>query len=196
MSRSIFSLGVILLWAFTSKAQAAASQRAGPCEAQMLRAARHYQVPVNMLYAVGLTESAQGGRLEPFAINVEGKAHFSATREEALAKVHAARARGAKLIDIGCMQINLHFHGARFESLETMFDPARNVDYGARFLTELKTREGSWTKAVARYHAGPGNLPAQRQYVCAVIRNMVASGLGQWTENAKSFCGPAALTFH
>jgi soluble lytic murein transglycosylase-like protein len=42
--------------------------------------------------------------------------------------------------------------------------------------------------AVARYHAGPNNNPAQKRYVCAVIRNMVASGFGQWTPNAKSFC--------
>lgn len=43
--------------------------------------------------------------------------------------------------------------------------------------------------AVARYHAGPHNNPAQQRYVCTVIRNMVATGFGQWTGNAKSFCG-------
>jgi hypothetical protein len=160
----------------------------------MLRVARQHQIPVNVLYAVGLTESARGGRLEPFALNVEGEAQFSATAAQAIAKLRAAQARGAKLIDIGCMQINHHFHARQFESLEAMFDPARNVDYGARFLMDLKKREGSWTKAVARYHAGPGNEPAQRRYICSVIRNMVASGLGQWTENAKSFCGAIALT--
>ena len=42
--------------------------------------------------------------------------------------------------------------------------------------------------AVARYHAGPDNDPAQRRYVCAVITNMVAAGFGAWTPNAKSFC--------
>jgi hypothetical protein len=49
-------------------------------------------------------------------------------------------------------------------------------------------REGSWTLAVARYHAGPRNIPAQKRYVCAVIRNMVASGFGEWTDNARTFC--------
>jgi soluble lytic murein transglycosylase-like protein len=69
-----------------------------------------------------------------------------------------------------------------------MFDPARNVDYAARFLKELYRREGTWTLAVARYNAGPKNNPAQKRYVCRVIKNMVATGFGEWTGNARRFC--------
>ncbi len=195
MDTKILRLAALSLAGFISDARAASPQAPVPadasqnaCEREMLRAARARNIPVNVLYAVSLTETGRGGKLDPFAINVEGKAAFSRTRAEAMDKVARARAQGAKLIDIGCMQINHHFHGAKFGSLADMFEPARNVDYGARFLIELKQREGSWTKAVARYHAGPGNLPAQKTYVCSVIRNMVASGLGRWTDNAKSFC--------
>jgi soluble lytic murein transglycosylase-like protein len=42
--------------------------------------------------------------------------------------------------------------------------------------------------AVARYHAGPNNDPAQKKYVCRVIANLVATGYGKWTPNAKNFC--------
>ena len=59
------------------------------------------------------------------------------------------------MIDIGCMQINHHYHGAAFASLAAMFDPALNIDYAARFLRDLKARERTWTMAVARYNAGP-----------------------------------------
>jgi soluble lytic murein transglycosylase-like protein len=52
----------------------------------------------------------------------------------------------------------------------------------------LKEQEGSWTLAAARYHAGPDNDPAQKQYVCEVIANMVASGFGTWTDSARTFC--------
>jgi soluble lytic murein transglycosylase-like protein len=69
-----------------------------------------------------------------------------------------------------------------------MFDPARNVAYAAQFLRALRAREKSWTLAVARYHAGPNNNPAQKQYVCAVITNMVATGYGRWTTDAAQFC--------
>ena len=86
------------------------------------------------------------------------------------------------------MQINQRWHGADFHSVAEMFDPASNVRYAATFLKELRSREGSWTLAVARYNAGPNNDPAQKKYVCAVIRNMVASGMGQWTANARAFC--------
>ena len=44
--------------------------------------------------------------------------------------------------------------------------------------------------AVARYHAGPNNDPAQKKYVCRVIANMVATGFGQWTPEASAFCRP------
>jgi soluble lytic murein transglycosylase-like protein len=86
------------------------------------------------------------------------------------------------------MQINFQFHGSRFRSLAEMFDPETNVDYGANFLKTLRAEAGNWTLAVARYNAGPGNPTAERAYVCAVIRNMVASGFGQWTPDARALC--------
>ncbi|WP_424363511.1 transglycosylase SLT domain-containing protein [Methylocystis parvus] len=158
------------------------------CEAEMTRSSRENAVPVAVLYAVALTETGQRGALHAYAMNVHGRPAFNATREEALATFDAARRRGERLIDMGCMQINYRWHGRQFVSVEEMLDPARNVDYAARFLKSLRRSEGSWTAAVARYHAGPGNPPAQRAYVCAVIRNMVSSGFGAWTREADAFC--------
>lgn len=155
----------------------------------MAQAARRYGVPLGVLYAVGLTESGRKGSLQPYALNIAGVAYFGHDLADALRAFETARARGVKLIDLGCMQINHHYHGARFPSPAAMFDAPRNVDYAARFLTELKAREGNWTLAVARYHAGPHNDPAQKRYVCAVIRNMVAVGFGQWTPASRAFCG-------
>ena len=71
-----------------------------------------------------------------------------------------------------------------------MFDPAKNVDYAARFLKELKQREGSWTMAVARYNAGPHNQPAQKRYVCHIVGYLVSSGFGAWTDKARALCQP------
>lgn len=158
------------------------------CEKEMLRASAKYGVPVGMLYSVGLTETGRRGSLQPYAMNVEGRAVFSNSLAEALQRFEEARRSGAKLIDLGCMQINHHFHREKFASLESMLNPRDNVDYAARFLSELKGRHDTWTMAVARYHAGPNNDPAQKRYVCRVISNMVATGFGQWTPNARSFC--------
>ena len=161
------------------------------CEAEIATAARRYDVPLAVFYAVGLQETGTRRGLQPFAMNVEGRAVGNTSLDEAMRSFATARKAGATLIDVGCLQINYRFHGAKFESVQAMFDPARNVDYAARFLRELRDREGSWTLAVARYNAGPNNNPAQRKYVCGVIRNMVASGFGSWTASAASFCGAA-----
>lgn len=147
-------------------------------------------MPVGILYAVGLTETGRKGSLQPYALNIEGKAVFASTRNEAIAAFRQAQQQGAKLIDLGCMQINHHYHSEKFSNLGEMLDPRRNVDYAARFLVELKGRHESWSMAVARYHAGPNNDPAQKRYVCRVIANMVATGFGRWTETARNFCRP------
>ena len=123
----------------------------------MARAARTHGVPLGVLYAVGLSETGRKGVLNPYALNVDGKTVLAADLRDAVAQFREAKSKGAKLVDLGCMQINHRYHGDHFASVEAMFDPARNVDYAARFLKELRAREGNWTMAVARYNAGPNN---------------------------------------
>jgi soluble lytic murein transglycosylase-like protein len=164
----------------------------GACEREIQAAAAKYGITEGILYSVGLTETGRKGSLSPFAMNVEGKAYFSASQQEAITAFHAAKRQGMKLIDIGCMQINHHFHGENFSSPEEMFDPRRNVEYAAKFLRNLHDRHETWTMAVARYHAGPNNDPAQKRYVCRVISNLVATGYGNWTTNASRFCNNSA----
>jgi soluble lytic murein transglycosylase-like protein len=181
---------VVAAAAFTSSVQATPAPGAQVCERQMALAAQKHGVPLGMLYAVGLTETGRGDSLAPYALNIDGRAFYEEGREAALARFRTALAAGAKLIDVGCMQINHYFHGRNFQSVEQMFEPAANVDYAARFLKQLKAREGTWTMAVARYHAGPDNDPAQKRYVCRVIANMVATGFGAWTSQSSDFCRP------
>jgi soluble lytic murein transglycosylase-like protein len=177
--------------AFTfSPPAAVADNGAYLCEREMMLAATRHGVPLGMLYAVGLAETGRGDSLRPFALNIDGRASYDASKAEALTRFKGATAGGAKLIDVGCMQINHHYHARHFQSVEQMLEPAANVDYAARFLKVLRAREGSWTKAVARYHAGPDNDPAQKRYVCRVIVNMVATGFGAWTSQSLAFCRP------
>ncbi|MEO5323399.1 transglycosylase SLT domain-containing protein [Mesorhizobium sp. CC13] len=182
------TLAVLAAASISSVSLASASAAVNPCEPEILRAADRYGVPVGILYAVGLTETGKKGSLQPNALNIEGKAVFPRNPAEALAAFEAARGEGKTLIDLGCMQINFRYHAAEFSSVRDMLDPRLNVDYAARFLVSLRKRHESWSMAVARYHAGPDNDPAQKRYVCRVIANMVATGFGQWTSNARSFC--------
>ncbi len=181
------TIGLMLLATAFTSSPAEASEIAA-CEAAMHGAAERHDVPLGVLYAVGLTETGRRDSLHPFALNVEGRSFFEKNLDDALDRFRQARAGGAKLIDVGCMQINHYYHAEAFASVEAMFEPAANVDYAARFLKRLRSREGNWTMAVARYHAGPHNDPAQKRYVCRVIENLVASEFGRWTPGARRFC--------
>lgn len=185
------TLRALLTAIFISSAfvAAASAEELTICEQEMHAAAQQYGIPLGVLYSVGLTESGGKKGLRPYAMNIAGRPYFAETQEEAMNRFLAERQKGVKLIDLGCMQINHHYHHKQFASVEEMFDPAKNVAYAARFLKELREREGSWTMAVARYHAGPNNNPAQKRYVCLVISNMVRSGFGSWTQNSSAFCG-------
>jgi soluble lytic murein transglycosylase-like protein len=187
MRKAAVAIAGLVVFMFSTGAAIAADK---VCEREMVRAAQKHGVPLGMLYAVGLAETGRGDSLRPYALNIEGKSVYDIDKPEALRQFEAARRAGAKLIDVGCMQINHHFHARHFASVDEMLDPARNVDYAAQFLVQLKAREGNWTMAVARYHAGPHNNPAQKKYVCRVITNMVATGFGQWTGDARTFCQP------
>ncbi|TWD55414.1 transglycosylase-like protein with SLT domain [Agrobacterium vitis] len=181
------AIAVLALVSFTSKAGFAATP-AGLCEREISRAAIKYGIPEGILYSVGLTETGRKGSLQPYALNVEGLPLFPGSLNEALRTFHLAKDMGGKLIDIGCMQINYLYHHENFRSVEEMFDPKLNVEYAAEFLSKLHKRHETWTMAVARYHAGPNNNPAQKQYVCRVISNLVATGYGNWTASARQFC--------
>src|SRR5690606_10176544 len=61
-----------------------AAASTGSCEREILAAAAKYDIPAGILYSVGLTETGRKGSLQPFALNIEGKAYFGASREEAL----------------------------------------------------------------------------------------------------------------
>lgn len=185
MRRRLLALAAICM---SSSAPVVLAADMNACEREMVRAAAQYDVPLGMLYAVGLTESGRAGSLQPYALNIEGRAAYEESKAAAMRVFRSAQLSGAKLIDVGCMQINHRYHAEKFGSLEEMFDPAKNVEYAARFLSELHEREGSWTMAIARYHAGPNNDEAQKTYVCRVIGNMVTAGFGEWTDDARAFC--------
>lgn len=170
---------------FTSSAQANEKYL---CEREMIAASEAEKVPLGVLYAVALTETGRGGLLHAYALNIEGQTVVAESAQEAVTHFRAARRKGKKLIDLGCMQINHYYHGAHFQSVQDMLDPRRNVFYAARFLRQLEEREGSWSMAVARYHAGPSNEPAQKRYICAVISNLAETGFGTWTPASRQFC--------
>ena len=131
----------------------------GLCRAAIASAEREYGLPAGLLAAIGRVESGrrnpETGETGPYAwtINAEGAGKFFLNKAEAVAEVRQLRAGGMRIIDVGCMQINLHHHPDAFASIEEAFDPLANARYAARFLTELKNAAGDWMVAAGHYHS-------------------------------------------
>lgn len=100
------------------------------------------------------------GRLRPWpwTVNMEGAGFWFDTREEALAFATAHHARGARSFDVGCFQINYRWHGEAFQSIETMFDPKKNAEYAAQFISDLHRESGEWAVAAGHYHSRTPSL--------------------------------------
>jgi hypothetical protein len=121
-------------------------------------AEQQQHLPRLLLHAVSLTESGrwdddrQASFAWPWTITAEGKGRFFRSKAEAIAEVKRLRAAGVRNIDVGCMQINLMYHGRMFESIEVALDPVHNVAYAAAWLKHLRGEYGSWAHAIGRYH--------------------------------------------
>lgn len=147
-------------------APAAATRGSGPpadpgllCGRAIATAEREHRLPAALLHAIGRVESGRpdprtGAAVSwPWTINAEGQGRFFETKEAAIAAVRALRARGVTVVDVGCMQVNLHHHPRAFASLEEAFDPAANARYAGLFLARLRQGARDWETAAARYHS-------------------------------------------
>jgi hypothetical protein len=157
--RCAIALAALLAAAVAVEDALAGEPRSYPdlCEQAILHGAAAGGVPVEVLHAVALTETGRWhqGRLRPWpwAVNREGRGYWFASRDEALAFARLSLAEGRRSFDLGCFQINYHWHGARFPSLEAMADPMGGAAYAARFLRELYEEFGSWSAAAGAYHS-------------------------------------------
>ncbi len=176
--------------ALAEGATAEAEKNAQICERAIAAGARRAGLPQEVLHAISLTETGrvQGGRLRPYpwAINREGKGYWFKSRAEALAFAKASVAEGRRSFDVGCFQINYHWHGHNFTSLESMFDPDTGADYAAQFLKSLYAERGNWSAAAGAYHS---QTPSRANVYRARFDRIVA-GLNGGAPLAVASAGP------
>jgi soluble lytic murein transglycosylase-like protein len=129
-------------------APAYASAR-GQVENIYLMAARNADVPPDLLIAIVGAESGY----HPWALNVAGHQVFCQSREEA---ENVLASTPTDDVDIGLMQINWRFWGARsgLASKVELLDPRKNLEVGAAILKEGLGRGGSLWHRISNYHAG------------------------------------------
>ena len=144
------------------------------CADAISRAARASGVPAPLLLALAPIESglprAHGRGLSypwPWTLNTNGSGSFHfRTRGAAEKHLNALVAAGIDNIDIGCMQVNWHWHGAAFASPAAALNPALNTSYAAALLKNYKLKTGSWAGAVGLYHSH--TLAVAEAYRCRV----------------------------
>jgi len=96
---------------------------------QLSAAAKKYGIPENILKAVAWQESTWNAK----ALSFDGQ--------------HGK----------GVMQIDDRYHN--FAKTNDVFDSAKNIDYGAKYLADLYKKTGSWSAALKRYNGGSSYPP-------------------------------------
>ena len=136
------------------------------CEIAVRYAEQRLKIPDRLLSAISKTESGRWHPSQqvniawPWTVRAKGKGKFFNTKIEALAEVEILLTEGTENIDVGCMQINLKYHGAFFKTLAEIIDPNTNALYGAKYLRQLYEKTKSWTTAVGHYHSSMPKLAA------------------------------------
>ena len=151
------------------------------CQQAIAAAERGTGIPPRLLQAIGLVESGRTGadgirRPWPWTVDADGTGFFFPSEAAAIAAVRRLRARGARSIDVGCLQVNLRHHPHAFASLAQAFDPAANARYAAAFLRRLFGRTRDWPDAAAAYHSQtPARAGPYRRAVIAAWSGLGAS---------------------
>lgn len=129
----------------------------GVCIAAIRQAEKAYDLPRDLLLAIGLQEAGMSYKgsmtIWPWSMNIEGRGVRFDTRAEAETYLSNELAQGTRSIDVGCLQINLRWHPDAFPTPADGFDPVRSADYAARFLRGLYAETGDWMQAAGRYHS-------------------------------------------
>ncbi len=144
------------------------------CARETAKVERRKGIPRYLLAAISLAETGRwnGESREnvawPWTVTAQGEGRYFASKRDAITHVYELWDAGVENIDVGCMQVNLRYHGRAFANLDEALDPAVNTDYAARFLKELKNQTRSWTRAAAQYHSA---TPAKnRPYKLKVLK--------------------------
>ena len=156
--RRSLNFGIVFLFCFPF-AVPAIGMVTSVCDQAAQYAAEKTGVPVPILRSISLAETGhtdgQSQRFGswPWAVQSKGQGTWLNSKEAAVSFINGLIAQDIRNIDIGCFQLNLHWHSTAFESLEEMITPDANALYAAQFLKDLYQESGDWRIAVGRYHS-------------------------------------------
>lgn len=129
------------------------------CDQAAKIASQKTGVPFSVLRAIAWAETGHTNAESktfgswPWAVQSMGRGNWLPSRDAAVDFVANLIAKGERNIDIGCFQLNFHWHGSAFKNLEAMIMPENNALYAAQFLQTLYRDSGDWRMAVGQYHS-------------------------------------------
>jgi len=157
------AFGTTALAAMVAGAPAANAQS---CVEPALKAEQDHDLPPGLLLAMALVESGSQGEPYAYAMNVNGRAVYPRSADEATRQLVDRRGRLRAFATVGCVQLSVKHHRGKFDSVESMLDPWANTAYAAAYLRQHYDEQKSWAAAVQRYQGG---TPAQRlEYQCKI----------------------------
>jgi hypothetical protein len=160
-----------------------AAQQSDLCAVALQQAEQRYHLPPALLLSIARAESGRpitslaDIRPWPWTIDADGNGLFLDSKAAAIAWLRQ-QALHHRFVDVGCMQVDLHYHPDAFISFEDALDPAANADYAARLLVDLYRGEagGSWDIAVGLYHSHTSLLAAEYRDRVALVGADVLHG--------------------
>ena len=129
------------------------------CAAATFAVERETRIPKSLLTAISIAESGRRDELNktnvawPWTVTSGSREWYLDNKATAVAHVESMIRNGERNIDVGCMQINLYYHGDVFATLDEAFDPLTNVSYAASYLRKLRTSTDDWMTAAGNYHS-------------------------------------------
>ncbi len=183
MQRIYSAIYVCIALMLFSGAAAAQSLDMRLCDQSINTVAKSTFVPKSILFKIARLES--GRRVQdqmvswPWTLNNSGAGYFFASKSGAAQKLNKLMAAGKKNIDVGCMQLNIHWHARYFNSIEAMLSPFENVSYAAKYLEQLYRETESWEKTVKYYHS---RNPKFNSVYYAKFRDMAEPDLRQLSQ--------------
>lgn len=129
------------------------------CDQAARYAANEIGVPLSILRALTLAETGRRpSRNEifgpwPWSVHAGGQGYWFADETSAIRFVNQKIDDGLSNIDVGCFQLNVHWHAKGFRDIAAMMSPKENALYAARFVNSLYEETGDWRRAVGHYHS-------------------------------------------
>ena len=127
------------------------------CENKIQNIEMQTDIPKGLLVGIGKAEAIRKIKnkfvIWPWTINHAGRSMFFDTKKQMKNYVYKNLKKNDFNIDVGCMQINIKWHKNNYKKISDMFEVNPNVSYAASFLKQLKSKHGSWDKAIKHYHS-------------------------------------------